>query len=262
MQHCYFCDQDVAKFKTQSHVIPKTLFKNVKDSGKMVLLDYQKKTNRYTDNVNKELIGDFICDTCEQQTGRDDRFSDNFFNQNRYLLSKEPLEKNILVDREPIQLVAILNFQTEALAPFKLFIISIILRYYCYLRICKQIEGLPAHHISALRQLYHSKNEKQIAETYPIIMLKNSISSLVTYPYYQRLGGISTQALVILGYEIHLFVDKRHEIPKNLQLTHGGFRCVEIAGTTRWHKELWKSHVSHKTVGTLKEHLTNGVKNA
>ncbi len=38
MKHCYMCDKDVEKFKTNSHIIPKNLYKKIKDPDKLVIL--------------------------------------------------------------------------------------------------------------------------------------------------------------------------------------------------------------------------------
>lgn len=261
MVHCYMCDKDVEKYKTNSHVIPKCLIRLVKENGNFALIDNVNKVNRPEQN---ELIGEFICAECEERTAHfDDKFADSFFIRKNYLIS---VDTKVTINGITIDISNIKKFKSveiyknESFISFKLFIISLILRYYCYLKVYENKEFIPNCHLNELRKIYRQKEENLLNLKYPVIIWKyhQHLNLSIIYPQSTRLAGMNVLDIFILGYRISIFVDKRHIIPGNyvtFEIKNNDFKCFVINGLTKMHEDLWNNITTNKTLGKLKNIL-------
>lgn len=209
MVHCYMCDKDVVKFKTNSHIISEELFKNVKEHGKMISIDNVAGKNEYS---TKEIKDDFICSECETKTRHDDGFAKDFFIVKKYFNSKH---EKLIIDGQQIDLNKIPSFkEVEKFDPtcfpkFKLFVLSLLLRHYCYLKIHEQKEMISEEHLIEIRKLYHNRESTLLNQKYPIIIWKyNTLNNSVYYPYKTSIDQINSIDILILGYRIQICVDK------------------------------------------------------
>ena len=260
MVHCYMCDKDVEKFKTNSHVIPKCLLKPIKENGKYVLVDNVKKENKYTGN---EIIGNFICDACEKKTRKDDAFAKEFFidkkffeiSTTRFMTSDGLIDlKNAIKDFYEFETVEV--FEERAFQNFKLFVLSVLLREYCYQKVTRNTAIIPDHHLEKLRNIYHYINIYDLDSYYPIMMNKEILLDTTTfYPYKTRNKGINSLKFMVMGYRILTYIDKR-EISnicfRNNIITKDNFKCFVLKYHPRFIKSIKKSLNNNEKLGNLR----------
>ena len=239
------CDRTIEKFKSNSQVIPRCLFSPVKIDGKMVAIDNTLKENKFS---SKELVGDFICVECEQKTRKDDAFAKEFFIDRKYLENKFDLNKF------PIKYIE--KFNLNCFINFKLFITSIILRHYCYQKIINGKELIPNLHLVEIRNIYQIKDTKQITNKYPLLIWKQAdLEREIYYQNHRRHDGKNALDMFLLGYRIHMLIDKRHSVCDKSRIfciSDHSFVCFAIHRITKLHNDLWKNITNNDTIGKLK----------
>lgn len=251
MVHCYMCDKDVDKFKTNSHIISKEIFKNVKEDGKMISIDNVAGKNEYS---TKEIKDDFICPECETKTRNDDGFAKDFFIVKKYLNSSY---EKLIIEGQEIDLKKIPSFkEVEKFDPtcfpkFKLFVLSLLLRHYCYLKIHEHNELISEEHLTEIRKLYHNKESTHLNQKYPILIWKyDTLNDSVYYPYRTNIDGINSIDMLILGYRIQICVDKYHRFNngyKIFEISSMNFNCFVFQGESQLIRDLMTNVTSNKT---------------
>ncbi|APJ05252.1 hypothetical protein [Silvanigrella aquatica] len=255
MVRCYMCDKDVEKYKSNSHIISEELFKNVKEHGKMISIDNAAGINKYS---TKEIEDDFICPECENKTRHDDGFAKDFFIDKKYLKSSEV---KLIIDGQQIDLKKIPSFKEvekidhTCFPKFKLFVLSLLLRHYCYLKVHERRIILPDEHLNEIRKLYHNKDSTDLIKKYPIVIWKyDNFNNSVYYPIGTRIEGINAIDMLILGYRIHMYIDKRHHFNngyKALEISNTNFNCFVFQGKSQLIHDLMSNVSSNKTSGKL-----------
>jgi hypothetical protein len=181
-----------------------------------------------------------------------------FFIDKKYLNS---CEVDLIIDGQQIDLNKIPSFkEVEVFNPtcfpnFKLFSLSILLRHYCYLRVYEERIILPDEHLNEIRKLYHNTNLTELFNKYPIVIWKyDTLNDSVYYPIGTRIEGVNAIDMLILGYRIHIYIDKRHLFNngyKALEISNTNFNCFVFQGESQLIRDLMTNVSSNTTIGKL-----------
>lgn len=257
MIHCYMCDKDVGQFKTNSHIIPRCLFIPLKDDGQLALIDNVNKVNR---TEQSELKGDFICIECEDGTKGDDAFAKEFFvdNDKKYALNSRQNKIVIMSDYNFIRIKLEL-YHNEQYFKFKKFILSLILRQYCYNKIKFKINLFRDHHLIKIRALYKiQKMNDEFKKMYPIVIWKYDKYESITYPKVSENDKLCAFDFNLLKYRVQIYINELHQNKEGFEpfkIDDTNFKCFVINGLTQWHKDLWNYISTNETKGKLKKYL-------
>ena len=168
MPTCPMCNEEVSKFKSNSHTIPKWMHEPIYDEKHRAI---RIESNKAPSIIQDGKKGDFICRTCEEKTGELDRYATK-------ILKPQKLEEIIKTSKLD-GLLCIPKNHIKDFKKFQNFIFSIFLRDYFY-----SIKYFPNYSISSNDGLRsHMGNVLEIYngteidfDSYPISIAKININ--------------------------------------------------------------------------------------
>lgn len=161
------CDSTVTAFKSGSHVIPKFFIKQVRDprSGKLVVLNLKDERHERTQQDGSK--GDFLCESCEDKTQRDDLYASLVLTNGSPQSTPAKKIKRIQHNIGSLKVVAWSGLDFNRLRDF---VISIALRDHCH-RVEKHLERLITDaEYNKLRSIYRTSNSDDKA--LPIVIIQ------------------------------------------------------------------------------------------
>ena len=167
MKKCPFCENQVTKFKTDSHIIPKWMHR----------LSFGKQSTSYNVDLEESRMeiaqdgakGDFICEECEKLFAKDDEYASFVFKQGQVKpsvvnIANAPIIK-INCDRGYIDALELGGMDFKKLQKF---VFSVVLREHMY-RLLKGKNLLGDKHFLRMKQIYH--DYQNLDDTiYPILI--------------------------------------------------------------------------------------------
>lgn len=195
MPLCPLCKKSVSRFKTNSHVIPEWMYKEIQiydEKGRIVHVNLQSPKKNL---IQKGYRGDFICGNCEEKTAMLDNYASLIFkNKNSYpkgVKKEQKYDQELRRQSVEDHLKQIHLWSGFDFKKIQNFIYSICLRQHFY-NLSKGNKGIVIdRHLHALLRLYHS--DRIDDESYPIIIFSFSKDSkfhkIMIPPYADKMSG-------------------------------------------------------------------------
>lgn len=180
MLTCPVCLKSVESFKTNSHVFPRWVLKEIKTNGQNILITPNGGQKNQTD-----FKGDFICESCENSFATDDGIGAAI------IRDKSALKKTFLAPNEGVE-----AHDVELAKPFIKFSLSILLRTHLYLLSTNQ-SNLLGPYFEKIRKMYVGESP-----SHKILIFRDVNLKLCVFPQAQKLGSCTTQEYAILGYRV------------------------------------------------------------
>lgn len=196
MLQCPLCDSFVEKFKSNSHIIPKWAYSEIKENGRMIIAT----PDGVKEGVQKDPKGEFTCENCEKNFAKDDTFSARFFRDRQFYSHTEDA---IITARG--ELAKSEYHHAESRQPLIKFILSLTIRQHLFERSIGK-EGFLGPIFNRLKLLYLSDN---LPPNLIFIVKHEAILNLHSVPQRTRILGHSAVEMIFFGYRIFLITDKR-----------------------------------------------------
>jgi len=230
---CPFCERDVERFKTNSHIVPKWMHKPTFEGNKgFVSINLKKQKAKI---VQDGLKSSFVCDACEDLFEKDDTYASKVFvdrGKEKGIKNISSAERRILgTANAPVPCLVLTGIKFKKVQKF---ILGVFIRAYL-----SGIHGskpvLGEKHFKNVRKMYLDESDiNDIA--YPILILKidskDMLRNVVHFPARGKDYTSGVNLVAFTGGEFEfLMIVQSHKVPSEVmmwRLTNDGTLIMPI----------------------------------